>query len=712
MLQVVQQQKSGIVSAEEIPAPECFPGGILVRTAFSLISAGTEKTSVSNAKSSLLERARRQPEQVRMVMDFIRKEGILSTMKRVQSTLASFKTLGYSASGIVIESDCDEFAPGDRVACGGAGYANHAEIIAVPRNLAVKVPDSVKLEDASFATVAAIAMQGFRQAGPSLGETVAVIGLGLIGQITVQLLKAAGCRVAGIDLNEALFADALKYGADKVYKSSFDSIESILALTRGIGCDSVIITAGTSSNEPVELALKICRKRGTVVVVGAVSMNIQRELIYKKEIDFKIACSYGPGRYDPLYEEYGVDYPVAYVRWTERRNMQAFIDLLEAGRIDVKSMQTHVFPAEEAARAYDIILGKTPEPFTGILLKYKETAGTPARLIPAAKQARAAKSAVRIGFIGAGTFARTHLIPPVKHSGASLEIVATATSVNAKTAADIFGFSASTTSACEVIANERTNMIFCATRHDTHAKIVIDSLKAGKAVFVEKPLAVSREELDAIARARGESAAGVMVGFNRRFSEPFTAIKKFFASRKDPMYISYRVNAGFIPKSHWTQAPGQGGRIIGEACHFIDTMAFLTGALPVSVYAEAFSASNAEATNHDNVAITIKFSDGSIGVVHYLACGDSSVPKELCEVHCERSSAVMNNFSTVTLHRAGKTKTLNFNGKKGIAEEVAATIEAFKNGGGMPVPFEVLHAVTLATFAANESLGSGIPVRL
>lgn len=705
MLQVVQYQKTGEIKIEELPAPNCYPGGVLVRNSYSLISAGTEKISVTNTQSSLIGRARKQPDQVKLVLDNVKKEGIIATYKRVRSKLDSYKSLGYSTSGVVIESDCDAFAQGDRVACAGVGYANHAELVAVPRNLCVKIPENVSFQEAAFTTLGSIAMQGFRQSDVRLGETVAVIGLGLLGQITVQLLKAAGCKVVGFDIDEKLFSRAKSFGADACFKSSFDSVESVKSFTEGLGCDAAVITASTESNQPLELALEITRKKGKVIIVGAVGMDVPRGPFYTKEIDLRISCSYGPGRYDPFYEEYGIDYPAPYVRWTENRNMDAILKLIAESKLDVKSMLTHEFAVKKAAEAYDLITGKTKEQFLGVAIKYPEREKSSIKTIKT--NAEFKKSDVSIGFIGAGSFAQNQLLPALQKTEASFYGVTTSTPVNAKTVADKFGFNIASTDSLEIINDNNVNTVFCAAPHDVHADYVLESLKAGKPVFVEKPLAVTNIQLNDIRDAVEEYSGRVMAGFNRRFSKSFRIIKDFFAERSDPMAIKYRVNAGLLPKTHWVHLPAQGGRIIGEACHFIDCMAFLTGALPVRVYAESVSSNNSEIINRDIVTIIIKFSDGSLGTVEYLANGDSSLPKEYCEVFCERSTAIMNNFDEIELRRAGKRRRISGGSGKGIKEEVKETVEAVKNGKDMPISFNELYAVTRATIAAVESLSSG-----
>lgn len=712
MLQAIQYQKTGELHVKELPAPELKPKMIVVQTHASLISAGTERTSVSTAKASMLEKVRTRPDLVKQVVDMAKREGVMSTLEKVRTKLDSYKALGYSAAGVVVESSTDEFAPGDRVACAGGGYASHAEVIAVPRNLAVKIPEGVSFDEASFTTLGAIALQGVRQANVRLGEAVAVIGLGLLGQLTVQLLKAAGCRVIGLDINERQFDLAREFGADALVVSGPGALGSIESFTRGIGCDAVILTAGTSSNGPMELAIQAARKKGRVVVVGAVGMDIPRSPFYEKELEITISCSYGPGRYDPNYEEEGQDYPVGYVRWTERRNMEAVLDLIAAGKLNVGRMITHRMPITEAERAYDIITGKIEEPYIGIVLNYPDRGDRAMARTIQVNQVAAKSGALGIGFIGAGSFAQSYLLPTVKTAGSRLVAVATTTSVNARSVAEKFGFEEAATDADALLKRPEIDGVFVATRHDSHASYVVKALQGGKQVFVEKPLAITREELAVIRELAEAGRDRVMVGFNRRFSEPLRGIKRHFNGVGEPLSMLYRVNAGFIKLDHWTQAESQRGRIIGEGCHFIDCMQFLTGARPLSVYAAAIGSSNEMIRNADSVSITIRFSDGSVGTLVYLANGDPSIPKEYFEVFGGGRSAIMNNFRDLTLAQGRKTKVDKFNGDKGHAEEVKLTLQAMKSGGAMPIEFQSLYDTTLATFAAVESLESGEVVRL
>lgn len=705
MKQVLQYQKNGKIEIVEVPPPQCPKEGILVRTTWSLISAGTEKTSVDNAKGSLLERAKKQPDQVKLVLDTIKKQGVKETVRRVQAKLDSYKQLGYSASGIVVESSCREFSVGDRVAVGGAGLANHAEYLAIPKNLAVRLPEGVTLEEAAYATVGSIAMQGFRQASPSLGDRVAVIGLGLIGQMTVQYLRAAGCTVFGLDIDESLFAKAEESGCDLVLRSERNSVDKIMAATDGHGCDAVIITAGTASHEPLNLSMEICRKRGSVVIVGAVGMNLNRHPFYKKEINLTISASYGPGRYDANYEERGHDYPFAYVRWTENRNMAAVLGLINSGDLDVEALTTHRYSIGNAEDAYRLVSGETNEKYLGILIEYPQSKerADPDRTIML-QDFEKKHGDIGLGIIGAGQFAQNYLLPPLQKLGTKPIILSTTTPANVNSLAGHFGFAKATTDANEVVADDSVDLVVCATRHDSHAKYITGALKSGKDVFCEKPLCINEDELESIVSAARDSNSRVMVGFNRRFSRPFVDIKSFIGSNSQPLDIIYRVNAGAIPSGHWTQQVDQGGRIIGEGCHFIDVMVFLTGSLPVSVFAVPMDSSDINQPRDNNVSIIIKFANGSIGTLHYVSSGDKALAKEYCEVHTASRSAVMNNFESVSLFDSGKRTDKKYNGEKGINDELRAMVDSIRGGLASPIPFEEIIAVTRATFAAVKSI--------
>ncbi|HWW13826.1 MAG TPA: bi-domain-containing oxidoreductase [Candidatus Dormibacteraeota bacterium] len=719
MLQITQYQKTGEISVDELPAPKLRPGSVLVRNVFSLISAGTERTSVETAQASMLQKARSRPDLVRQVLDNFNREGLLSTYKKVRERLDNFKELGYSCAGVVVESAVDDIKVGDRVACAGVGYASHAEIVSVPRNLVVKVPDEVGFDEAAFTTVCAIAMQGVRQADVRVGEQVAVIGLGLIGLITVELLKASGCRVIGMDISSRNFDLALTLGCDQCAISNQDAALEVQSFTRGYGADAVVITAATTSNEPVELAIQCARKRGTVVAVGAVGMNLPRSPFYEKEINFRMSCSYGPGRYDPDYEERGQDYPLGFVRWTENRNMEAALDMMAQRKLNVAALITHRIPVEESLRAYDIITGKVQESYLGILIQYpdKNDSSAVSRRIDLQTSVRTAPGRRAIlGLIGAGNFTQSVLMPPLKKLAPRLRGLATAKPVNARKTAEKYKFEFCATDATEIINDKDVNLVFVTSRHDSHARYVTEALRAGKSVFVEKPLALNHEELEAVLDAYSEaeqagSAPLLMVGYNRRFSEPVRAIQQLYAGRTEPLAMHYRVNAGFTPSTHWMQQPDQGGRFIGEGGHFVDVMQFLCGALPISVYAVA-PTDGARRYNNDNVLLTISFADGSVGTIHYLANGASTVEKEYIEVFGESKTARMWNFKKLECAVGGKKSSTSFSGDKGHAAEMRALLDGFESDARSPISVESLAATSRLTFAAMESLRSDCVVRV
>jgi predicted dehydrogenase/threonine dehydrogenase-like Zn-dependent dehydrogenase len=713
LLQIIQYQKTGEILVDELPPPKLRPGSVLVRNVFSLISAGTERTSVETAQASMLQKARLRPDLVRQVLDNFNREGPLATYKKVRDRLDNFKELGYSSAGVVFESAVDNIKVGDRVACAGVGYASHAEIVSVPRNLVVKVPNEVEFDEAAFTTVAAIALQGVRQADVRVGEQVVVIGLGLIGLITVQLLKASGCRVMGMDVASRNFDLALTLGCDQCAISNHGAVSEAQSFTRGHGADAVVITAATTSNEPVELAIQCARKRGTVVAVGAVGMNIPRSPFYEKEINFRMSCSYGPGRYDPDYEERGQDYPLGFVRWTENRNMEAVVDMMAQRKLNVGALITHRIPVEQSLRAYDIITGKIQESYLGILIQYPDVNSSIAvsRRVELHTSGRAASGRrAALGFIGAGDFTQSMLLPLLMKFAPRMRGVATSRPVNAKSTAKKYQFEFYATDATEIIHDQDVNLVFVASRHDSHAQYVTEALRAGKSVFVEKPPALSDREFDVILDAyteaeRAGAAPLLMVGYNRRFSEPIRAIQRLFTGRTEPMAMHYRVNAGFTPSTHWTQHPEQGGRFIGEGGHFVDVMQFLCGTLPTSVYAIS-PTDSARRYNHDNVLVSITFADGSVGTIHYLANGANAVEKEYLEVFGDSKAARMWNFKKLECAVGRKKSTTSFSGDKGHAAEMKALMDGFESGTGSPISIDSLVATSRATFAVMESIST------
>ena len=676
---------------------------------FSLISAGTERGTVKVAQANLINKARQRPDLVAQVIQNIKKEGLSATISKVKAKLDSLKALGYSTAGTVISSmDTNGmFKPGDRVACAGVDYASHAEIVAVPQNLVVKIPAGVDFEDAAYTTLGAIAMQGIRQAETVIGEKVCVIGLGLLGQITCQLLQANGCAVFGIDLSESFVSIANEHSADKAVLRNDPNLKIACDnFTHGHGFDTVIITAATQSNDPIELAGDLTRKKGKVVVVGVVPMDIPRDPnYYRKEIDIKMSCSYGPGRYDVNYEENGQDYPYAYVRWTEQRNMETFLDLLARKYINLKPLTTHVVGIEDAEKAYDIKLGKVKEHHIGILLKYS---GNETKSRSSITLSNKPLGAVNASFIGAGSFAQSYLIPNVKASGASLDGVVTSRGITAKNVASKFGFNFCSSEVNDVLGKAEVNTIFIATPHNSHADLSIRSLQAGKNVFVEKPLAINMEQLNAVIEAKKKHTQPLMVGFNRRFAPVSISIKKEFANAGEPIVMNMRINAGSIPKDNWLQQKDIGaGRLIGEMCHFIDLMQFFTNSEPVKVYADCINTSNDKITPADNISIVVKFRDGSVGNLTYLANGDKGMPKELIEVFGGSKIGVINDFRDGMIYKGGKTIKLKSAGK-GHKEEVDAFVNALKTGNDSPISFRSICLTTLTTFKIHDSLYTGM----
>jgi predicted dehydrogenase/threonine dehydrogenase-like Zn-dependent dehydrogenase len=711
--QILQNLKTGAVTVTDVPAPVVRPGFVVVRTAASLISAGTERMTVEAGQKSLVGRAFDQPALVKQVIQKARTEGVLNTIDAVRSKLDSRIALGYSAAGTVIGAGegVDGFRPGDRVACAGVGYASHAEVLAVPQNLCVRLPDPVNFDAASFGTLGAIALQGIRLIEPTLGEATVVIGLGLIGQLAVQLLKANGCRVFGIDLDQGKIDLAKRFGADDGAAPGDDTRRRIMDWSRGRGADAVLITATSPSNQPVELAGEISRPKGRVVVVGAVGLNLPRKPYYDRELSFKISMSYGPGRYDPEYEERGHDYPFGYVRWTEGRNIEAFLDLLTEGRVNVEQLITHRFKLADSERAYEVITGN--EPYLGVVLQYDTERELEDR-IPLAPRKATPAAEVRIGLIGAGGYAKGMLLPNFKAAGAQFQSIATASGVTARSVGEQNGFRFCVSSAADVIDDEDTNLIVIATRHDTHASLAQQALEYGRHVFVEKPLALTDEELEAVLAAAKQSSVSLMVGFNRRFSLLANRAREVFAGRLTPLSINYRVNAGRVPRGHWAHDPKEGGgRIIGEVCHFIDLMHFLTGSLTERVYAEAISSSHDDVINDDSVFITLRFADGSNGSIAYVAEGDRAMPKERIEIFGGGKSFVIDDFRSAIVFQDGReTKTSLRRQDKGQRDEILAVCAVVRGERPAPIALDDLAATTRATFRILESLRSGLPVEV
>jgi polar amino acid transport system substrate-binding protein len=718
MKQILQNFKTGAVTVADVPAPVAGRGRVLVRTATSLISAGTERMAVELGRKSLLGKARERPDLVRQVIRKAQQEGLESTLNAVRAKLDASNALGYSAAGVVVGvgEGAEEFRAGERVACAGAGFASHAEVLSVPKNLCVRLPDGVDFESAAFATLGAIALQGVRLSEPTLGESIVVVGLGLLGQLTVQLLKANGCRVFGVDLDASKVELARRLGADDGAASGAGTKDAVMRWSRGRGADAVLITAATSSSEPVELAGEISRLKGRVVAVGLVGMDVPRKVYYERELSLKVSMSYGPGRYDPEYEERGHDYPFAYVRWTEGRNIEAFLDLLAAGRVNVQPLVSHRFPVEEGERAYRLISGEASEPYLGILLCYDAERELESRVENRTRAATRGESAagVRVGLVGAGGYARKFLLPNFKAAGADFRSIASASGVSARDTGEKYGFARFVSGADEVIADDGVNLVVVATRHGSHAELARRALERGRHVFVEKPLALNDEELDAVLEAATRSEGRLLVGFNRRFSPHARRAAAAFAERRAPLSILYRVNAGRVPREHWTQDPREGGgRIVGEVCHFIDLMQFLTGAPTVRVYAEAAASRDRQLVGEDSVFITLHFADGSNGSIAYLAEGDRALPKERIEIFGEGRTFVIEDFRAATLYEGGREhRTRLRNQDKGQAEEIRAACAVVLEGRPAPIALEDLAATTRATFRILDSLRTGQPMQV
>jgi polar amino acid transport system substrate-binding protein len=702
MKQIRQNYRSGELALAEVPAPRVGAGALLVATRCSLISSGTERQTIELAKASLAGKAIARPDLVRRVLRNIRRDGLAPTVEKVFAKLDTPIPLGYSIAGEAIEigRNVEGFRVGERVACAGAGFANHAEIDAIPKNLAVRIPDGVDDEEASFVTLGAIALQGVRQAQPTLGESFLVMGLGLIGLLTVQLLKANGCRVLGFDPDPARVALARDLGADLCVETGL--LEAAKGFSRGFGVDGAIVAASSKSNEPINLAAETCRVKGRIVVVGLVGMNIDREPFYKRELDLRLSMSYGPGRHDPSYELEGHDYPLPYVRWTEQRNMDAFLALVAERKVTPKALVTHRFPIAESLAAYELM--QSGAPHLGIVLHYPQNLPAVARRIARAEAPQRRSDANTLAFIGFGNYAKGVLLPAfVKIDGVSLAAVATATGLSAGHAAEKHGFASATTDAHSLIDDPDIDTIVIATRHDTHADYARRALDAGKHVFVEKPLALSLAELDAVTEAAAHASGVLTVGFNRRFAPLLIAAKAALAPRSGPLVMLYRVNAGEIPAESWIQRDEGGGRVLGEMCHFVDALTFLCGAAPVEAQAVA-------ARDHaDAVSALLRFADGSTGTIVYSSLGDPAVPKERIEIFAAGCVVQIDDFTRLDITRNGKTKRLKQAQDKGQRALAHAFVEATRGTRAAPIPLDELIAVSETTLTIEEALRSNAP---
>ena len=707
MKQLLQSLKSGETDVASVPCPSVRRGHLLIRSSRTVISAGTERMLIDFGKAGFIAKARQQPDKVRMVLDKVKTDGLRPTVSAVLNKLDQPLAIGYCNVGTVLAvgEGVRNFSVGDRVASNG----KHAEVVSVPKNLCARVPESVSDEEAAFAVVGAIALQGIRLVQPTLGEAVVVTGLGLIGLMTVQLLRAHGCRVLGLDFDPQKLALARQFGADVVDLSKGqDPLASAEVFSRGRGADAVLVTASTKSSDPMHQAAVMCRKRGRVVLVGVTGLELSRADFYEKELTFQVSCSYGPGRYDPAYEEKGLDYPVAFVRWTEQRNFEALLDMMADRRIDAAALISHRIPFDRAAEAYDLI-GKNA-PVLGIVLEY---AGAQERPVQALRESTVRLSAPAvaephgpvIGFIGAGNYATQVLIPAFRKAGVRLKSVASMGGISSVHAGRKNGFEEATTEASGILADPEINVVVVATRHDSHVDFVCDALRSGKHVFVEKPLAIDLQGLEKIAATRCDTGAGernllIMVGFNRRFAPQVAKMKALLGAVTEPKSFVMTVNAGAIPANHWAQDPSiGGGRIVGEACHFIDLLRYLSDSPIAGVSALALTEKCGACA--DKVTLNLGFADGSIGTIHYLANGHKSFPKERLEVFANGGILQLDNFRRLTAFGWHGFRKMNlWRQDKGQDACAAAFVQAVREGGNSPIPFEEVMEVSRVAIEA------------
>ena len=713
----------GSLAVHDVPPPALTDGSVLVANGCSVISTGTERDVVRLGTDSLWRKALRRPQLVRQFIDKTRREGLGAALGKVQEKTAELKPLGYSCAGRVLSVGraVADLSPGQRVACAGAGYAHHAQIVAVPRNLVAPIPPGVDFEAAAFTTLGAIAMQGLRRAGLTFGETVVVLGLGLLGLLAVQIARAAGYRVIGLDIDDERVALARQLGADAAFNSATDDVlAQVKALTDGLGADGVVIYAATPSSEPVNLAFDLCRQRGRVVAVGAFGMELDRERMYRKELDFVMSTSYGPGRYDSLYEEQGVDYPIGHVRWTENRNMQAFLALLASGQVDVRPLVSAHFPIERAPEAY-ALLQSDACPLALLLTYEPSNVQRPTSNVqqPATSIQYPVPNDQTIGVavIGAGGFVRRMHLPVFKAQSADYRIAAivTAHGETATTVAKQYSAPLATTDHREALAVEGVHLALIGTRHHLHAPLVLDALAAGKAIFCEKPLCLTREELDEIRTAVAETDLPVWVGFNRRYSPLAVALKQALDNLRCPALITYRVNAGSLPAGHWTQDPTVGGgRLVGEGCHFFDFFHFLLDrpdgpVTPVKVSA-AVVPKGGGVVARDNFVVTVRFDDGSVASLTYTALGHPDLPKERVEVHAAGASLVLDDFVTltgygVTLSGASRGNMVRLKRQdKGITQQWREIARALHGEPSRAISFDAVWRAMELTFCAEDTL--------
>jgi predicted dehydrogenase len=708
MRQLLQDIGTGETRLLEVPMPVVSAGHLLVRTRASFVSVGTERSLVEFAGKSLAGKAMARPDLVKQVLRKVRRDGILPTIETVTQRLSSPVPLGYSLAGTVQQAgpDAGPFKPGDRVACVGAGYANHAEYALIPKNLCVVMPDDVSFEEGSSAALAAIALHALHLGNASMGESCCVIGLGIIGHMAAQLAKASGMSVLTVDIDADRVAKAENLGLAATHRECAE--ETSRAFTHSRGFDLVIIAADADSNDPVEFAAQVARDRGYVVALGAVKTELPRRAFYDKELTFRVSRSYGPGRYDPEFEAKGHDYPLPYVRWTEQRNVEAVLDMIAQGQLRISPLITHRFPIEDGPKAYDLISGRLKEPFLGVVLTYAGEFKDAERISFSGAPAPETGS-LGLGVIGAGSFARGILLPAFKDQMVSFVGVAGGRGLSARTAADRFKFAYCAGSEEQVLSDESIRLLLIGTPHNLHARQVVAALNAGKHVFVEKPLCLTQNELDAIRDAVRKAKTMLMVGFNRRFARQAIALRDFFAAPDGPMIAHYRINAGLLEASHWAADPERGGgRLLGECCHFVDWMIWALPRPPAFVTATSLH------NREDSFAIQLRCADGSLGRIDYITCGDPSQGKERIEIHRSGRSASLEDFHRLEMFKNGRRSVERawLRADKGHAAEVAAFVDAARNGDPAPTPFEDLELGLRILFAAQESIRSRREIQL
>ncbi|MBV9987978.1 MAG: bi-domain-containing oxidoreductase [Chitinophagaceae bacterium] len=700
MKQIIQNLKTGDTILEEVPAPLVRPGHVLIKTHRSLVSLGTEKMLVEFGKGNLISKARQQPEKVKQVLDKIRTEGLLPTLEAVFNKLDEPMPLGYCNAGevIAVGEGVNEFSIGDRVASNG----HHAEIVNIPKNLVARIPEGVTYEEAVFTVMGSIGLQGIRLADPTIGETVVVIGLGLIGLITVQLLLANGCNVIGFDFDERKVAMANAWGATAFVSSTTDPVKVVEQITGDIGCDAVLIAASTKSNDVISQSAKMCRKKGRIVLIGVVGLDIQRSDFFKKELSFQVSCSYGPGRYDELYEQDGIDYPIGYVRWTEKRNFETILAAIAKKKLDVAGLITERVPLADYNKIYNNLGGQS----IASVLEYSSDSDSQATVVPV-KQSTGLPSAGVVGIIGAGNFTKMTVMPAMKGSGAHFKYISSAGGLTAKSLAGKYGFEFSTTDYRQILDDSQVDLVLITTRHNQHASMVVDALNAGKNVFVEKPLAINRKQLELIIDTYNNLPAplSLCVGFNRRFSS-FAQKAKALIGTPAPMNMIATMNAGYIPPEVWVQdMKTGGGRIIGEACHYIDLMIYLSGSSVREVYMSALG--NNPKENTDNAIITLKFENGSQGVINYFSNGNKSYAKERIEIFTQGRILILDNFQKLRGFGFKGFSSMSGRLDKGHKTQFERLVNQVKQGGDSLIPFHELVNSAQASFAAIESLQSG-----